>query len=76
MKKIDNSACLRDFGMFIREERERRGFSQEEVAQMVGVHQTYYGKIELAGRVVDLDLAINICKALDLDLSDFIKRHM
>lgn len=76
MKKKENSACLRDFGKFIKEERERRGFSQEEVARMVGVHQTYYGKIELAGRVVDLDLAISICKALELDLSDFIKKHM
>ena len=76
MKKIENSECLSDFGEWIRRERERRDLSQAEVAKMVGIHQTYYGKIELAKRVVDLVAAMNICKALGLDLSDFIKTHM
>lgn len=76
MKKLDNSECLSDFGEFIRIERERKELTQTEVAQMVGIHQTYYSKIELAKREVDLVTAMNICKALNIDLSDFIKIHM
>lgn len=76
MKRIDNSVCLCDFGEWIRKERERKELSQTEVAQMVGIHQTYYSKIELAKREVDLVTAMNICKALNLDISDFIKAHM
>ncbi len=76
MKKLDNSECLCDFGEWIRSERERKELSQAEVGEMVGLHQTYYGKIELAKREVDLVTAMAICKALGLDLSDFIKTHM
>ena len=76
MKNIENNECLRDFGEFIRKERERRELSQEEVAQMVGIHRTYYGKIELARREVDLFTAMTICKALNIDLSNFIKTQM
>lgn len=76
MKKPDNSVLLRDFGEWIRDERERKDLSQAEVAEELGLHQTYYGKIELAKREVDFTTAIRICKVLGLDLSDFIKTHI
>jgi transcriptional regulator with XRE-family HTH domain len=76
MKKLDNSECLCYFGDWIRRERERQGLTQAEVANLVGMHQTYYGRIELADRVVDLVDAIKIARALRLDLSDFIKEFM
>ena len=76
MKIIENDVCLQDFGEFIREQRERKELSQAEVAQMVGMHQTYYGKIELARREVDFVDALKICQVLNLDLSDFIKKYM
>ena len=76
MKMIDNSECLCDFGNWIREERERRELSQGEVARMLGIHQTYYGRIELAQREVDFVTAVNICAILELDISDFLKRYM
>ena len=76
MKKTENSEYLRDFGEFIRDARERKNLTQDEVAQMLGVHQTYYGKIENARRGVDLFTAMSICKTLGVDLSDFIKTYM
>ena len=76
MKKLDNSVLLRDFGEWIRQGRERKGLSQGEVAAELGLHQTYYGKIELARREVDFVTAIEICKILGLDISDFIKKHI
>lgn len=76
MKKIENNECLRDFGKFIKTEREKKDLTQEDVADMVGIHRTYYGKIERAVREVDLYTAMIICKALKIDLSDFIKNQM
>lgn len=76
MSRKDNAECLRDFGDYIRTARERLGLSQAEVANSLGLHQTYYGKIELAKREVDLVTAMKICEILKLDLSDFVKRYM
>lgn len=76
MKVLDNAECLRDFGDFIRTQRERQSMTQAEVADRVGLHQTYYSKIELGRREVDLFKAIAICQALGIDLSDFIKTYM
>ena len=76
MKKTENNECLCNFGEWIRCEREWKELSQAEEAAELGLHQTYYGKIELAKREVDLVTAMAICKVLGLDLSDFIKTHM
>lgn len=76
MNKIENSELLCAFGEWIREAREHKDLTQAEVGQIVGLHQTYYGKIELGKRVVDFVTAINICKALGLDISDFIKTYI
>lgn len=76
MKNKDNSECLYDFGELVRQRRVAMDLSQDELGDMVGLHRTYIGKIELARRVVDLDTAIKLCKVLKLDLSDFIKAHM
>lgn len=73
MTKTDKDKCLRNFGEWIRGEREKKELSQTEVAAELGVHRTYYGKIELAQREVDLTTAMEICNVLGLDLSDFIK---
>lgn len=76
MKNTDNSELLCNFGKWIRKERERQGLSQAEVGATIDLSQAYYSRIENGGRVVDLDTAIKICKALKLDLSDFIKTHI
>lgn len=76
MKKIENSVCLKEFGDLIKAERIRRRMSQAEVAQIAEISQPYYSKIELAQRGIDLVGALKICKALNLDLSEFIKRYI
>ena len=76
MKNIENNVLLLDFGKWIRAARERQELSQAEVGEIIDLHQTYYSRIESGKRVVDLDTAIKICKALKLDLSDFIKTHI
>ena len=76
MKKLDNSACLSDFGELIRRERVRLDLSQEDVAREIGVHRTYYGKIEAGKRDIPFVTALAICRVLKIDPSDFIKKFM
>jgi transcriptional regulator with XRE-family HTH domain len=76
MKKLDNSVCLTDFGGLIERERKRLDMTQEEVAKEVGIHRTYYGKIEAGSRDLPFVTALRICKVLKIDPSDFIKEYM
>ena len=76
MKKIENSECLVRFGRFIKDGRKQRDLLQEEVADMVGITQSYYSLIERGKREVDLVLAMRICQKLRLDISDYIKDYL
>ena len=78
MKKIENNECQIGFGNFIKAGRKRKDMLQSEVAEIVGIPQSYYSVIERGAkdRNVDLVLAMRICQALDLDISDFIKTYM
>lgn len=76
MRKLDNTAALYAFGGFLKAARSKKGYTQKETAFLVGMHQTYYGKIERGQREVDFFTALKICKVLDADLSEFIKSQM
>lgn len=73
---IDNSECLRNFGNFIKEARTSQGCFQADIAEAVGIKQPYYSQIEAGTRNVDLVLAMKICKALKVDLSDYIHTYL
>lgn len=61
------------FGQRVRDERIKRGISQEELAARAGVHRTYIGMIERAEKNITLENIEKVCKALDLSISDFFK---
>jgi len=59
------------FGQKVRDERDRLGLSQEELASRAGVHRTYIGMIERAEKNITLQNIEKIAKALDLKIADF-----
>lgn len=61
------------FGTFVKEARLSKKILQGAVSDHLGVTQAYYCNIEKGQRNIDLQLAIDICDYLGLDLSDFIK---
>ena len=61
------------FGAFIKEARVSKGIYQGDVSKHIGVTQSYYSYIENGTRNIDLQLAIEICNYLGLDLSEFVK---
>jgi len=61
------------FGNRVREERLKRGLSQEALADKAGVHRTYIGMIERAEKNITLKNIEKIAKALKLKIADFFK---
>lgn len=72
MKIKDKKQLYVRFGSWIRDARVREDAPQWEIAERIGISQSYYQSIEVGGRNVSLPLAINICAALNLDLNDLI----
>lgn len=74
MKIVDKEKVAKEFGQFIREAREAKGLYQADIAEQLGMSRAYYTHIEAGNREIYFTLAINICRILDLDISDFAKR--
>jgi transcriptional regulator with XRE-family HTH domain len=58
-------------GNNIRQQRLKKSFSQEYLAELAGVHRTYIGIVERAERNITLVSLEKISKALNVDISEF-----
>ncbi len=67
------SEILIKFGQKVREVRLGRGLSQEQLAELAGVHRTYIGMIERAEKNITLENIEKIAKALNLSVSELLK---
>ena len=56
----------------LRAERKTRGISQEELADLAGLHRTYIGSIERGERNVSIDNIERLAGALNLDVVDLL----
>lgn len=64
------------FGKRVRQLREEKGISQEQLGFDVGLHRTYIGQIERAEKNITLKNIEKIAKQLDVnvsELTDFTK---
>jgi len=61
------------FGEKVREERLKKELSQEQLADLAGVHRTYIGMIERAEKNITLENIHKIANALKIDISDLVK---
>ena len=62
------------FGEKVREERKKKGFSQEQLAEKASVHRTYIGMIERGEKNITLLNIEKIANALDLEFVDLFKK--
>ena len=60
------------FGAAVRARREDLGFSQEQLAELAGMHRTYVGSIERGERNVSLENIVKLCKALRIKPSSLM----
>lgn len=67
------SGILVKFGNRVREKRTALKLSQEELAELAGVHRTYIGMIERAEKNITLSNIERIAKALSVSLDQLLK---
>lgn len=58
----------------LRAERAARGISQEQLADMAGLHRTYVGSVERRERNVSIDNIERLAGALELDIVALLRR--
>jgi len=71
-KVYENHAILQSVGKRIRKARERRGWTQEQIAARVGLSSSYYAGIERGIHNASLLTLASIAEALDLKVKSFI----
>ena len=67
-----NKEILIHFGKRVREERDKKGYSQERLGELAKVHRTYIGMIERAEKNITLTNMEKIARALGKKASDLI----
>lgn len=67
-----NPKSQQEFGKKIREIREKRGLSQEEVRKAVGISVTYYAGIERGEENPTFSVIENICRVLKIKSSEIL----
>ncbi|MDP4120288.1 MAG: helix-turn-helix transcriptional regulator [Bacillota bacterium] len=60
-------------GLNIAYYRKLRGYTQESLAEKIGIDQTHMSKIEIASVGISLDVYFSICKALDVEPSKLME---
>ncbi len=73
MKSDADQSILFALGQRIRELRRIREISQEELADIAGVHRTYIGMVERGEKNVTILTLARLAKAFGLSVSDVIK---
>jgi len=69
--KVKPTARAR-FAHRLRLKRLELGLSQEELADLAGLHRTYVGSVERAERNISIDSMERLAHALKLDVSDLL----
>lgn len=76
MREINTKDCHVKFGNFIKDARNNQKLYQAEVAEQLGITQSYLSRIESGERDIDLALAMKLCKVLKLDFQEFVKEFI
>lgn len=67
-----NKQILLQFGKRVREERLKKGISQERLGQLARVHRTYIGMIERAEKNITITNMEKIARALGRRVADLV----
>ena len=68
-----NTKILENLGKQIRKIRKDKGFTQESLAEKVGIHPTYVGKIESGKNNLSVLMLFKISRALGVKLNDIFE---
>jgi transcriptional regulator with XRE-family HTH domain len=71
--KTVSSKAREVFAKGLKQIRQLRGLSQEELADMAGLHRTYVGSVERSERNVSIDNMERLAKALEVDITELLR---
>ena len=75
MERAQRNDILADLGARVRHHRREHGWSQEQFAELAGVHRTYIGAIERGQQNVTVVTLVAIADALSVDPGELIARR-
>ncbi|WP_396134319.1 helix-turn-helix domain-containing protein [Chamaesiphon sp. VAR_48_metabat_135_sub] len=64
------------FASRLRQIRQVKGLSQEELADSAGLHRTYVGSVERGERNISIDNIERLAKALEIDIIELLKEEL
>lgn len=67
-----SSNARKVFAKRLRQIRQIKGISQEELADMAGLHRTYVGSVERSERNISIDNMDRFAKALEVDIIELL----
>lgn len=70
---MSKEPILLKFGKNVQEKRKELKFSQEQLAELAGVHRTYIGMIERAEKNITLCNIERIANALKVDICNLLQ---
>jgi transcriptional regulator with XRE-family HTH domain len=71
-----SSNARKVFAKRLRQIRQIRGLSQEQLADLVGLHRTYVGSVERGERNVSIDNMERFAQALEIDLTELLTEEI
>lgn len=73
-EKADKERFAKSFGKILSDARKKAGLTQEQLADKADFHRTYIGFMEQGVYSPNLYSLTKIAKALDMKLSDLVKK--
>lgn len=68
------SATTAEFGQRVRQHRQDRGLTQEQLAARAGLHWTFVGQVERGRRNLTLHNIMKLATALEVDAGELVTR--
>jgi transcriptional regulator with XRE-family HTH domain len=69
------SDARRVFASRLRQIRQAKGLSQEDLADIAGLHRTYVGSVERGERNISIDNIEVLAKALGIDIIELLNKE-
>lgn len=70
------SNARRVFAQRLRQIRQIKMLSQEELADLAGLHRTYVGSVERSERNISIDNMERLAKALEIDITALLREDI
>ncbi len=68
---MENEIKLQKFGRNIAKYRKAKGYTQNQLAEMLNISREHLAKIETAKRGISINLFFDLCSALDVPEKQF-----